>query len=99
MLTVDTIGRIRREYFVGTKPIREISRSLKVSRKTIRKAIRASQTELAYANISLISGAVSRLASSRTWAMTPSGAAHGVASEGVMAGVMAGGSVWVSSCP
>jgi transposase len=48
MLTVDTIGRIRREYFVGKKPIREISRSLKISRKVIRKAIRGSGTEFRY---------------------------------------------------
>jgi transposase len=48
MLTVDTIGRIRREYFVGKKPIREISRSLKVSRKVVRKAIRSPAAEFAY---------------------------------------------------
>lgn len=48
MLTVDTIGRIRREYFVGKKTIREISRSLKVSRKVIRKAIRTPTTEFTY---------------------------------------------------
>ena len=48
MLTVDTIGRIRREYFVGKRPIREISRSLKVSRKVIRKAIRTPETAFAY---------------------------------------------------
>jgi hypothetical protein len=48
MLTVDTIGRIRREYFVGKMPIREISRSLKVSRKVVRKAIRSPAVEFAY---------------------------------------------------
>jgi transposase len=48
MLTVDTIGRIRREYFVGKKPIREISRSLKVSRKVVRKAIRSPAVEFGY---------------------------------------------------
>jgi len=48
MLTVDTIGRIRREYFVGKKPIREISRSLKVSRKVVRKAIRSPAVAFAY---------------------------------------------------
>ncbi len=48
MLTVDTIGRIRREYLVGKKTIRQISRSLKVSRKVIRKAIRTPTTEFAY---------------------------------------------------
>ena len=49
MVTVDMIGRIRRAYFVGKQPIREISRSLKVSRKVIRKAIRAPETEFSYA--------------------------------------------------
>ena len=49
MVTVDTIGRIRREYFVGKKPIREISRSLKVSRKVIRKAVRDPVAEVRYA--------------------------------------------------
>ena len=48
MLTVDTIGRIRREHFIGKRTIREISRSLKVSRKVIRKAIRTPTTEFAY---------------------------------------------------
>jgi hypothetical protein len=31
MLTVETIGRIRREHFIKGKTIREISRDLKVS--------------------------------------------------------------------
>ena len=48
MLTVDTIGWIRREYFVGKRPIREIPRSLKVSHEVIRKAIRTPTTELSY---------------------------------------------------
>ena len=39
-----TIGRIRREYFIGKKTIREISQSLKVSRKVIRTPA----TEFAY---------------------------------------------------
>ena len=38
----------RREYCVGKKTIREIFRSLKVSRKVIRKAIRTPATEFAY---------------------------------------------------
>jgi len=32
MLTVETIGRIRREHFIKGKTIREIARDLKVSR-------------------------------------------------------------------
>ncbi len=48
MLTVDTIGRIRREYFVGKRSIREISRSLRVSRKVIRKALRKPEAEFSY---------------------------------------------------
>jgi len=49
MLTVDTIGRIRREHFVGKRSIREISRLLRVSRKVIRKALREPETKFAYA--------------------------------------------------
>ena len=48
MVTVDTIGRIRRAYFVGKQSIREISRSLKVSRKSVRKALRAPEREFHY---------------------------------------------------
>ena len=48
MLTVDTIGRIRREYFVGKRSIRETSRGLRVSRKVIRKALREPETKFAY---------------------------------------------------
>jgi DNA-binding CsgD family transcriptional regulator len=35
MLTVETIGRIRREHFIKGKTIREISRDLKVSRNKV----------------------------------------------------------------
>ena len=48
MLTVETIGRIRRAYFVDGKPIRQIVRELRVSRKTVRKAVRAAATEFRY---------------------------------------------------
>ena len=48
MLTVDTIGRIRREHFVGKRSIREISRLLRVSRRVVRKALREPETEFAY---------------------------------------------------
>jgi transposase len=49
MLTVETIGRIRRAFFVDEKPIRQIVRELRVSRKTVRKAIREAATEFRYA--------------------------------------------------
>ena len=37
MLIVETIGRIRREHFVQGKSIKEIARTLKLSRNTVRK--------------------------------------------------------------
>jgi transposase len=48
MMTVETIGRIRRAYFVEQKAIRQIVRELRVSRKTVRKAIREAGTEFRY---------------------------------------------------
>jgi DNA-binding NarL/FixJ family response regulator len=36
MLTVETIGRIRREHFLKGKTIKEIARDLNVSRNTVR---------------------------------------------------------------
>src|SRR5260221_14165153 len=48
MLTVETIGRIRREHFIKGKTIREISRDLKVSRNTVRKVLRSGETWLEY---------------------------------------------------
>jgi transposase/DNA-directed RNA polymerase subunit K/omega len=48
MVTVETIGRIRRAFGVDHKPIRQIVRELRVSRKTVRKAIRGSSTEFRY---------------------------------------------------
>jgi len=48
MVTVETIGRIRRAFLVDHKPIRQIVRELRVSRKTVRKAIRESSTEFRY---------------------------------------------------
>jgi DNA invertase Pin-like site-specific DNA recombinase len=41
MLTVETIGRIRREHFLKGKTIKEIPRELKVSRNTVRKVLRS----------------------------------------------------------
>jgi transposase len=48
MLTVDTIGRIRRAYFIQGKKIKAIARALKVSRNTVRETIRAEATEHRY---------------------------------------------------
>lgn len=47
MLTVETIGRIRREY-ARTGSIREVSRMLKVSRDTVREILRSGVTERRY---------------------------------------------------
>ena len=48
MLTVETIGRIRREHFIKGKTIREIARDLKVSRNTVRKVLRSGETSFEY---------------------------------------------------
>ena len=48
MLVVETIGRIRREYFVKGKTIKEIVRDLKVSRNTVRKVLRSGATSFEY---------------------------------------------------
>ena len=48
MLVVETIARIRREYFVQKKPIKEIVRDVKVSRNTVRKVIRSGATVFTY---------------------------------------------------
>jgi len=48
MLVVETIGRIRRAYFVKGKAIKEIARDVKVSRNTVRKVIRSEATEFSY---------------------------------------------------
>jgi transposase len=48
MLVVETIARIRREYFVKKKPIKEIVRDVKVSRNTVRKVIRSEKTAFSY---------------------------------------------------
>ena len=48
MLTVDTIGRIRRAHFIQGKKIKAIARELKVSRNTVREIIRAEATEHRY---------------------------------------------------
>ena len=48
MLVVETIARIRREYFVKKKPIKEIVRDVKVSRNTVRKVVRSEATAFSY---------------------------------------------------
>src|ERR1044072_8098766 len=48
MLTVETIGRIRREHFLRGKTIKEIARDLKVSRNTVRKVLRSGETSFEY---------------------------------------------------
>jgi predicted transcriptional regulator len=48
MKGVDTIARVRREFFVRGKTIKEICRELHVSRNTVRKIIRSGATEFEY---------------------------------------------------
>ncbi|MFX8868134.1 IS21 family transposase, partial [Acinetobacter baumannii] len=44
----ETIAKIRRAYFSQKKPIKEICRELRVSRKVVRKVIRSDATEFRY---------------------------------------------------
>ena len=48
MLIVETIARIRRAHFVQGKPIKAICRDLRLSRKVVRKAIRAEEGAFSY---------------------------------------------------
>ena len=48
MIGVDKIGEIRRAYFEQHRPIKEIVRSLAVSRATVRKVVRSGSTEFKY---------------------------------------------------
>jgi transposase len=48
MLVVETIAKVRRAYFVQGKPIKAISRELKLSRKVIRKVLRSGATAFEY---------------------------------------------------
>jgi hypothetical protein len=48
MLVVETIAKMRRAYFKLGKPIKEICRELRVSRKVVRKVIRSDATEFRY---------------------------------------------------
>ena len=49
MVGVDKIGEIRRAYFEQERSIKEIVRTLSVSRATVRKVIRGHKTEFKYA--------------------------------------------------
>ena len=48
MKGVDTVARIRREFFIRNRPIKEIVRELHVSRNTVRKVIRSGATALSW---------------------------------------------------
>src|SRR3954470_19875893 len=48
MIGVDKIGEIRRAYFEQHRPIKEIVRTLSVSRATVRKVVRGERTEFKY---------------------------------------------------
>jgi transposase len=43
MITVDTIGRVRRAYFVQGRKIKAIARQLKIARNTVREIVRAEE--------------------------------------------------------
>ena len=48
MMSVDVIGNVRRAFFEQHLPIKEIVRTLSVSRATVRKVIRSHKTEFKY---------------------------------------------------
>jgi predicted DNA-binding protein YlxM (UPF0122 family) len=48
MISVDVIGDVRRAYFEQHLPIKEIVRTLSVSRTTVRKIIRSHKTAFKY---------------------------------------------------
>lgn len=48
MKGVDTIARVRREFYVRGRSIQEISRELDVSRNTVRKILRSGATDFEY---------------------------------------------------
>ena len=47
MMTVDTIGRVRRAYFVQGRKIKAIARELKLARNTVRDIVRAREVSAA----------------------------------------------------
>src|ERR1700759_2822100 len=48
MLVGETIGKIRRAYFLQKKPIKAICREFRLSRRVVRKVIRSEATEFHY---------------------------------------------------
>jgi transposase len=48
MVTVETIGKVRRAYWVQGKKIRAIARELKLARDTVRRIVRSGKTERIY---------------------------------------------------
>ena len=48
MLVVETVARIRREYLVRGKSIKEIARELRLSRNTVRRVLRSGETAFSY---------------------------------------------------
>ena len=48
MLVVETIAKIRRDFFIHGKGIKAIARFRGVSRNTVRKILRCSQTAFRY---------------------------------------------------
>jgi hypothetical protein len=48
MLIVETIARIRREFYIKGKAIKEIVRDLRVSRNKVRKVLRSGATSFEY---------------------------------------------------
>ncbi len=48
MLIVETIGKIRRYFFVEGKKIKQISRELRISRNTVRGVVRSGTTAHSY---------------------------------------------------
>src|SRR6187401_2782683 len=48
MKGVDTIARVRREFYVRGRSIKEICRELHVSRNTVRKILRSGETAFVY---------------------------------------------------
>ena len=49
MICVEKIGDIRRAYFEQGRTIKEVVRTLSVSRETVRKVVRGDKTEFSYA--------------------------------------------------
>ena len=48
MVTVETIGKVRRAYWVQKKKIKAIARELKLARNTVRSIVRSGETAPVY---------------------------------------------------